>query len=187
MAFLEKFSVEEKEFLVALPYRAGVWMSRADETGGLEADAAELEALEAIIDKKAAGMFESAFVHEVMAEVCAGKENWARWAKHASKVPDDCRKAVTMMEGRLGKHDLDGYRENIMYIAVEVAKAFREFDLEPPPPSLSFTDKVKLFLDGIAGKPKGERYEAERLLSISYNEDRALAALSGSLGIERAK
>lgn len=187
MAFLEKFSDDEREFLVALPYRAGVWMSRADGTGGLEADAAELEALESIIDKKAAGMFESAFVHEVMAEVCSGKENWARWAKHADNIPADCRKAVTMMEGRLGKHDLDGYRENVMYIAVEIAKAFREIDLKSPSPSLSFMDRIKLFLDSIAGKPKGEKYEAERLLNISYNEDRALAALSESLGIERAK
>ncbi|MBI4030256.1 MAG: hypothetical protein HY370_01125 [Proteobacteria bacterium] len=187
MAFLENFSDEEKEFLVALPYRAGVWISRTDDAGGLAADAAELEALESIINKKAAGMFESAFVHEVMAEICAGQENWARWAKHASNLPDDCRKAISLMEGRLGRHDMDGYRENVMYIAVEVAKAFREIDLGAPPSSLSFVGRIKLFLDGIAGKPKGKKYEAERLLNISYNEDRALAALSESLGIKRAK
>lgn len=47
--YLENFSKEQQDFLVALPYRVGLWISATDDTGGHESDAVEKQALEQVI------------------------------------------------------------------------------------------------------------------------------------------
>lgn len=183
MAFLEKFSAEERSLLVSLPYRAGAWVGTMDRSGGAESKGAELAALEKIIGKKAQGMFESAFVHEVMVEICTHKSDWPQWAGKTGSVPVDCKKAVAVITGKLSVHDLDAYRQNIMYIAVEVARAFREFNAD----ASLLTHACDLFrglLDRLAGVAQGGAHESANLRNISYEEDVALAGLSKALGID---
>lgn len=182
MAFLEKFSADERDVLVSLPYRVGVWISRADNTGYPESAGAELAALERIILRKARGMFESAFVHEVMAETCAQKSQWPQWAARAQDVSADCEKAVAVIAAKLSKRDLDAYRRNVMYIAVEVAKAFREFDVQASRFSRA-VDSFRRFLDRIAGVAGGAP-EGGDWRRISFEEDVALADLSKALGMD---
>ena len=183
MAFLEQFSAEEKSLLVSLPYRAGVWIGAMDRSGGVESKNAELAVLEKIIDQKAQGMFESAFVHEVMVEICTHKSDWPQWAGKGQSVPADCDKAVAAIAEKLSAHDLDAYRKNVMYIAVEVAKAFREFDAHTPLLS-QMVEMLRCFLDKIAGVAQGGAHESANLRNISYEEDVALAGLSRALGID---
>lgn len=180
MAFLEKFSDEEKSLLASLPYRAGLWVSTVDEEGGDYAAAKERAALEDIITKKAEGMFESAFVHEVMVETFAQKENWKSWGEHLENVPDECRKAVGIIQDKLAPNEVDAYRHNIMTISSRVAAAFREFDEKAAIPVKIWTS-IKLGIDKIIGLFRGESYESEALLNVSYEEDTALARLSEAL------
>jgi hypothetical protein len=183
MAFLEKFSADEKEMLVSLPYRAGLWVSRADDAGAPEAGDKEAVTLEKIIIEKSRGMFESAFAHEVMAEICGRRGDWPRWGDSVDDVPATCEKARTAIAAKLGDHDLDGYRQNIMAIAVAVAEAFREFDFTTPLPARIMT-YMKLALDRLIGKLSGQEYESNDILNVSYKEDVALAALAKSLGLD---
>jgi hypothetical protein len=183
MAFLEQFSAEEKEMLVSLPYRAGLWVSSADKTGSPGADDTEVATLEKIITDMGRGMFDSAFAHEVMAETFARRGDWKSWAAGLETVPDTCAKAVAVIAGKLGAHDLDGYRQNIMNIGMAVANAFREFDLDTPLPARVCT-YAKLALDRLIGKLTGQEYESNDLLNVSYEEDVALAKLAKSLGID---
>lgn len=183
MAFLERFSEDERNLLVSLPYRAGVWISAMDRSGGAASSKAELDALEKIIRRKAQGMLESAFVHEVMNEICAHKSDWAQWAGKTQNVLADSKGATDIIGRKLPAHDLDAYRQNVMYIAVEVAKAFREFDARMPVLS-HVCDAFRRFLDGFVGVSQGGAHESANLRNISYEEDVALAGLSRALGID---
>ncbi len=180
MAFLEKFAPDERELLVSLPYRAGLWISVSDQTGGIHADDKEANALGEIIREKASGMFESAFVHEVMADVCDRRSGWNSWTNDLDKVPDECGRVVELISKKLSSRDLDSYRHNIMAIAIEVARAFREFDKNTPLFSRLWT-KLRIWLDKVVGVTKGVTYESEDLLNVSFEEDLALAKLSDAL------
>lgn len=180
MAFLEELSKEEQMLLVSLPYRAGIWVSRADDDGGLSSRHAEQEALERIIRKKSAGMFESAFVHEIMVETFDRKDDWKKWAEDIDDIETDCIKAAQILAKKMSRHDQDAYRQNVMHIATEVAKAFREFGQKEALP-VKIWAFIRIRIDKIIGLFTGQRYESETLLNISYEEDIVLAKLSKAL------
>jgi hypothetical protein len=183
MAFLEKFTDEHQDLLVSLPYRAGLWVSCADDEGGNEAHEAEKEALAEIIKKKSAGMFESAFIHEVMAETYTRKDDWRVWGSQIESTEEDCKKAMKIMANTLSKRDLDAYKANIMFIATEVAVAFREFGAKEAIPVKLWT-MFKINIDKILGAFTGKKFESESLLNISYEEDLVLAKLSEALRVD---
>lgn len=180
MAFLEQFADQDRAMIVSLPYRVGLWVSTVDETGGRKAAVREMETLRAIIDSRMVGMFSSAFVHEVMTEIMAHAHQWPDWADDAENALRDCVKVLDLLSARLSARDVDAYRENIMRIGVEVASAFREFDLKAPLCSRLWA-KVRLSIDKLVGALRRETYESERLLSISYEEDLALSQLAVAL------
>lgn len=181
MAFLEQFSTEDRDLIVSIPYRAGVWVSMVDDDGGGEAEHDEIDALENILAEKARGMFESAFVHEVMAETASRQQDWPQWAGQMDTVLADCTKAVGVVGGKLSEKDLDAYRMHIMAIGLEVAKAFREFDVGMPLPTKLWTN-FRLFMDAIVRVfSRDKSFEGEKALNISYEEDQALSKLSQAL------
>lgn len=185
MAFLEKFSDDEKKLLASLPYRAGYWVSQADAEGGDYAEVKERAALEQIIRRKAEGMFESAFVHEVMVEAFEHKDEWEQWGSDIDTVPEECRKAVTLIAEKLSPGEVEAFRQNIMVICTQVARAFREFDEKIALPVRIWT-KIKIGLDKVIGLITRQEYISEELLNISYEEDVALSRLAEALraGIE---
>lgn len=182
MAFLEEFAEDEQALLVSLPYRAGVWVSQADNEGGKRAEHAELEALKKIIHQKSSGMFESAFVHEVMVETVTREEQWKSWAEDTDNIEIDCIKAAQLLGRKMSLRDQDAYRQNVMFIATEVARAFREFGRKDPLPVVLWT-LVKIQMDKLVGLFTGQRYESADLLNISYEEDIVLAKLSKALRV----
>lgn len=127
-------------------------------------------------------MFESAFVHEVMAETCTRNGDWDEWAKQLENTVDDCEKVAGFLSEKLSRHDQDAYKANIMFIATEVAKAFREFGAREPLP-VKLWSFIRIWLDKLLGLLTGQRYESEALLNISYEEDLALAQLSKALRV----
>ena len=70
-----------------------------------------------------------------------------------------------------------------MFIATEVAKAFREYDEEATSFQMFMTN-IKIKIDTFIGLITGKEYESESLLNISYKEDLALAKLSQSLQLD---
>ncbi len=189
MAFLEQFSEQERDLIVSIPYRAGVWVSSVDDTGGAAADAEELEKLEEIIAEKARGMFESAFVHEVIAETFSRKGDWKRWAEQLDSLLADSTHAVELVSGKLSERDVDAYRANILNIGVSVAKAFREFDVDAPF-FVKIGSNLRLLGEALMRVIKRDKsYDTASELNISLAEDIALTKLSNALhpGLDAGK
>ncbi len=117
---------EEKSLLVPLPYRVGYWISQADLSGGDEADRLELATLECLITSYSQDMCKSEFMQLLMEETVKNKKNWTEWQKNIAKVPEECRRALALLAGRLDEKCQAGFRENLMEIALSVAGAYKE-------------------------------------------------------------
>jgi hypothetical protein len=181
MAYLDQFSADEKNLLISLPYRAGLWVSASDATGGHTADEKELEALAKSIQGLSQGMFESALVHEVMAETFLHRAEWPVWAKNYGVTPDDCKRAIALMQARkVPPRDVDAFRRMLMQIGLEVARAFREYDRNEPF-SHRLVRQISILVDSFFGALQGEKHVSEDILNISYSEDIALNALAMAL------
>lgn len=184
MAFLEQFSEADRQLMVRLPYRAGLWVSASDSTGDQQADAQEHKALADIIERRARGMFKSAFVHEVLAETYGQKEHWREWGDMLDQVPAECSRVGALLEDKLLPHDMAGYQQTIMIIARDVARAFREFD-QNSSAAERFMTTLRIQIDKLIGAVRGEQYESESLLNISVQEDLALGTLSEALKVKK--
>lgn len=180
MTSLKEFSREDQDFLISLPYRVGLWISSSDNTGGVVSDGHELEALEKSIAGIVHGMFESAFVHDVMAESFLRKQDRQNWAVDIARVPEDCQRAITLLQGKMSGRDVDTFRRILMQIGVEVARAFREYDRNEPLIH-RLTRVIGIGVNRFFGALQGERYVSEHLLNISYEEDIALNKLAKAL------
>lgn len=181
MAYLEKFSEDEKVLLASLPYRAGLWVGAADDSGGAHSGEKERETLEKVIAARSKGMFESAFVHEVLSETFTRRERWPQWAQGLDAVAVDCGRAVEAVTGKLGQRDADAFRHAVMAIATDVAMAYSEFGT-----SRSLQERFLTFVSFLfpaMGRTKHDfRYPAVNL-NVSHAENAALKKLSGFLGI----
>ena len=180
MAFLESFSDDERGLLVSLPYRVGVMISKSDTTGGDHSEEDEIAMLDQTIAKITHGMFESAFVHEVIAETFMHRKDWPAWSNQADTVTADCKKAVVLIQGKLSQRDVDAYKRILMQIGVEVARAYREYEHAAyflhnvmRWVSLGFNRLFSLF--------HGEARPSSDILNISYQEDLALNELAKAL------
>lgn len=181
MAYLEVFTDVEKEFLASLPYRAGLWISHCDDTG-LESwsDDQEQAMLESVIKDRSQGMFESAFVHEVMEHACFLSDRWREWDDKLDTVLDDCKKATKMMKGRIEGRDITAYKKAIVKVATKVALAYREFDQQT-----SLVEKLivglRATIDSIIGILLGRRFYSNEYRNISPVEEKALAKITDAL------
>jgi hypothetical protein len=207
MAFLDRFSADEREMLVSLPYRAGLWIIAVNGAGYLGRRAKEKTVLEKIIVEKGRGIFESAFVFEVMTEMLRRRDCWEDWAKGWEDVPAVCQNASATIASRLGPHDLSSYQQTIMNIATAMANSFGELDDNVPlwlrawtytklmlsrivdietakeaesPSSLKTEDNEKMVVDCLTGKEN----EYSDFLNTSNDEFMALTKLAHSLGID---
>lgn len=180
MAFLKDFTPEERLMIISLPYRAGLWVSTSDSVGGHDADQKELDALERTIAGIVQGMFESAFVHEVMAECFLEKDEWPKWMGDIKDVPNECRTVIRFLHGRLSQRDIDAYRHILMQIGLEVARAFREYGGNAPLIDKIFRN-ISLVVYRIFGVLQREKFISENVLNVSYEEDLALNTLAKAL------
>lgn len=179
MAFLEQFSEDERELIVSLPYRAGLWLSVSDDDGGTEADYEELHALEDIIERKAAGATYSAVVREVMLQAMDWQGRWKDWSEKLGTVEQDCAAATKLLATKLSEQDVEHYRKAVLSVAREVAEAFREVDLDA-----SFTFKLSLKMHLMFDRFMalfGKGQEVARMVNISDDEKRALEKLEVAL------
>lgn len=182
MSFLEAFSDDEKALLVSLPYRAGLWVSMADEKGEGAARAHEIKTIESVIKRLSEGMFASAFVHEVMVETYQRQEQWPAWALQTGTVPEEARRAVSALKAKTMPHDAEAYVQTVMTIAYETAYAFREFDRSSSIPIRLWVG-LKLLWEAFI-RTGNKDYRVESVANISLAEDEAIGLLASSLSLE---
>lgn len=188
MAFLEKFTASEQDRLIRLPYQAGAWLSSQDDTGGAFADFKEKRALKNIIEDQSKGMFVSAFVHEVMADLSLREDDWEKWDVSEKTVLEESAELPVLITEKLSEEQADAYIKSVMAISVAVAQAYREFD-----DNTSFAKALlitmKLKIDRVFGALSKQEYDSERLLAVSHEEDVALTKLYDTLrqGLKKDK
>lgn len=179
MAFLEAFSEDEKKLLVSLPYKAGVWISQADQKGAGAAQAHELKTIESVIKCLSEGMFRSAFVHEVMSETHLRHGDWPTWAAQTDHILDEARRAVAVLKAKAMPPDAEAYVQMVMTIAYETAYAFREFDRSASVP-IKIWVWLRLMWEAFI-RTGNKDYRVESIANISLAEEEAIAHLAAAL------
>lgn len=183
MSFLDDLPVDQRELIISLPYRVGVWLSHADDEGGEEADEEEKTALANILHGFTTDVFGSEVVQYVMAETIAHNAEWEKWSKDMINLEDDCRQAIDILNEAVDEKEVSAFKQRLLEIAEAVALAFREYD------NLDFITKMRVYFMYYK-----ERYEAARknrsfktidqYLNISLKERKALYSLAHTLDIQ---
>jgi hypothetical protein len=135
MSIIAQFSASELELLASLPYKVGVYVSHADDEGGDDDDARELETLQSCIRTIAEQHSHVPLTAAIMEQTLDLKMQWASWEERSFNTPQDCRMAVSLLKGRITDDELKDFSGALIEIASSVAQAYGEFN--------SFDDQTK--------------------------------------------
>lgn len=179
MLLLEQFPQADLDFLVALPYRTGLWVSMCDESGGDEADQMELQVLESIICGFASDFCKSEITEAIMKRTVDSRDKWEQWAHNIDNVPAECRKGIEFLAQYTDYKNVAAFKENLMEIAFAVAMAYREFDDD----DVSLTEKITMYWHFISDRvlsviQKRAPKTHDEIFNISRAERMALTELS---------
>lgn len=184
MTYLGQFTEDQRDLLVSLPYRTGLWVSESDDAGGLEADVAEREALESIITGFSEDFCKSEFVEELMKEMVARRDRWNDWRRDVDSVPRECRRAIEILAERMDGRDVSSFKRNLMDIATTVALAYREMDRMDVP--MLFEVYGRWLAGKVAAAVRGTRaLTVGEIMNISRTERTALKELAEVLRPDR--
>jgi hypothetical protein len=184
MPYLERFTPDERELLVSLPYRVGLWVSQSDNTGGTEASAAEMQALENIVMAFAEDFCKSEFVEEIMRQTMQDREKWPHWQRNIESLPADCTRAVDIVAEKMERKDVTSFKHNLMDIAVDVAMAFCETDYSQNLYA-RFSIYSRYFVEKLKARiKKVQPPSLDAVLNISKAEQAALKVLDQALRME---
>lgn len=184
MSFLDILTISQKETLISLPYRAGLWVSQSDESGGSAADEEELQVLSNILHGFTHEIFGSETMQYIMRETVARQDQWESWGADLSSVLDDCAIAVDVLILHTDPKDVHAFQNHIMEIGQAVALAFREYD------EAGAVEKLSLWLSYNLGQFKAMLFKKphvpkQEFFNISGSERKALWALSNALGVNK--
>ena len=179
---LEKMTEDERALIISLPYRAGLWVSLSDDTGGDEAADKELTALANIIAGFSSQVFGSELLQYVMNETLKYKDRWPEWSKKLEAFPSECENALDILYQYVDDKDVTAFSQRLMEIGEAVAVAFREYEDE------TFVNQLRIYGSYIMSRLRAKfTKEPERsfdqYLSISISERKALTTMANSLKI----
>jgi len=181
---LETFTDNQFKRLISLPYRAGLFVSASDSSGGDAASENELRALENLIYGFSDGVFGSELVQHVMAETIKHKHEWKNWHKDLAHVPKECADALSILASQVDHKERAAYARRILALGEAVALAFRE-DIESQAGFGRFKAYLRYLKMVRQAKAKKLPVKSfEDFLSISPDERKALLALSSALNLE---
>lgn len=183
MTHLDNFTKEQRDMLVALPYRVGLWISASDSSGGNDADSAELDVLTTIITSFSEDFCKSEFAQALLEETTARRDEWPEWSGNLEDVPGECQRCIDLLAERLERKEVTSFKFNLMEIATDVAMAYREFS-----DNRNLAYRMQVYLRIILGRLKGDRARSmDEYLNISISEQRALDRLAVALDIGNAR
>ncbi len=181
MNFLDQLNTEQRDLLVALPYRVGLFVSQSDETGGDDSDEAEMEALDNIITGYAQEIFCAETVQYVISETVKRKSEWDAWSHNLEAIGGECHKALDILYDTVDEKEVNAFKNHLLEIGESVALAFREYG-----DSTSMADKIKMRLIFHREKKQAEKagiiYKNwEQFINISLDERKALRSVATAL------
>lgn len=183
MSVLSDFASEDQELVIRLPFRVGIWISEADQTGGDESSEQERQALNTIVASYAEDYLKSEFVQRVMELTLARKNEWNEWDKNVDAVPGECERAMQILMTRVSPRDVDALKRNLIDVGLAVAMAYREGVHEPPEDAgiiANFMYDLKSFFSVLFGGLKTRTADE----NISATEQKALIKLAGIMGLK---
>jgi len=125
-AIFQEMTEEERRTLVALPYRVGMAVSKADSAGGDEADDIERTVLETIILSFGQDTLKAEFIQYVMEQTIRARAQWGGWQTRLEQVPQECRIVMAALGPLLTYNDVRSFQTNLLEIAYDVACAYTE-------------------------------------------------------------
>lgn len=177
---LHDMSPQERELIVGLPYRVGVWMSHMDDEEGGKDDLKEKQAMMGIINGISQSIEVPAFVREIMQEVVAHKDSWQEWKKNSLDVIPDCKRAADLLKQKISAKDRRNYKRLLLKIAGSVAGAHGEFgEMEK---DKGLMGRVRDWLSDC-----GKKKQAIDFMNISPSEDAAIKELMAALRLDEDK
>lgn len=176
-----RFSEEELQALFALPYRIGVFVSHADITGGWDAQEVEIKTLSGILREFAEDFCKCELSQKVLMESLRLRERWPQWSHEIDNVPDEAKKTMGVIESIFPEKTLRDFKEVMMDIAMAVAMAFREGDVQPASAGKA---KFSALSDLMTRLLKGAKAAPLSHANISRNERAALRRLAKAMDYE---
>ena len=180
---LSDLNEDERQFVIKMPYRVGMFISLSDTKGGTQADEQEIRALEVIVTSYAQDFCKSEFVQTVMNKTVEHKEKWQDWISDIETVPQECEKLIDLLEKYLYRKELDAMKANLLEIGRSVALAYRELEEDA-----SFLKIIQQKLNHFshtrtARKSGQEPLRWQEYKNVSPDEHKALTTLAKSLKI----
>jgi len=119
-------AVTESDLIIKLPYRVGLWVSRADDPPGIVDDKLERAKLKEVITKVAKYHESSAFVRTTLAKTLQQTDKWTEWSAGIDSILADCEQGLDIFVAQGREDDMKVYRAVLMQTAICVAEAFQE-------------------------------------------------------------
>lgn len=172
MKELSSLSPEEIEIIVSLPYKAGIYISYAEDEDGGKDDDREMRAMERALSAFAQGDDNSPLIKEIASEILRRKSDWSGWAEGVFVIEPECEKAVKIIKPLVSNRDFQAYIKMIIDITTDVAQAYGEFGMEPEKPS---------GIMGFVKKMMGAPDDADQPMNVSAAEDDSIARIVKAL------
>ena len=180
---LDQLGPADREFMIRLPFRIGMFISQSDTSGEGESDEAEKLALEMVVTSYAQDFCKSEFVQQVMNETVEWKDDWPDWSTDIHEVPGECREMMSILADKLPMKDLNAFKQNLYGIGRSVALAYREDDHKNGVLG-AILQRLRFYSYQRSMKKAGvEPLHWEEFLNISSAERNALEILERSLGL----
>lgn len=171
---------DRRKMLTALPYRAGLYVSFSDVTGGWDAQEAEIQSLTGILRGYAMEASLPSFSQKVLMDCLAERGQWPSWSQDIGAVPSEAVSVTDDLVTMMGAEELSAFKGLILDVALGVAMAFRE----NADGGRAESHDAGLFQSLLSRLIGGEEERAGVLdhLNISGAEREALSRLSAALG-----
>lgn len=166
-------SPADRQTLISLPYRAGLYVSFCDVTGGWEAQERELQCLTNILRQFSEDFCTAEIAQKALMETLRSRTQWPSWSHSIDTVPEEAGRVITALLSSLSEKEMSAFKEMLVDIALAVAMAFHEdagFAFEEAP-------KPGIF-SRLLGKEKSDRLAHT---NISKNERAALSRLCAAM------
>lgn len=176
---LAQLSPEDERTLISLPYRAGLYVSFCDVTGGWEAQDREIQSLTSILQEFASDFYQTEFTQKILLETMAARGEWLSWARDVNALPDEATGMMKTLSAIMDDAEFQAFASVILDIALSVAMAFREQADEP-----ATTHDKPGAIRQLIGRMMGGKADGDPFLhtNISERERGALKTLGSALG-----
>lgn len=180
---LESLTEDQAYDIISLPYKAGIWVSHADDVEGEADDTHEIKSLERGVPEFAKLHENSMLVQQVASEIMRLKDSWPSWENECFHIVKTAPATMQAVLEYFGEHEAREYRSYIMELGKMVAQAASElnaFDAIEEKEEGFFGSMIGKIVGGISAMSKDD---VNHPANISPAEGSALSQLSSALKI----